>query len=84
MSSKKNMSKTKIASLVFSSLALILLILNYFLFVSNKNTISVAALTDRENAILSSITDRSFVYAFNTAKEYKEVTVWIERYESGN
>ncbi|MEK3766179.1 hypothetical protein [Solibacillus sp. FSL K6-4121] len=84
MSSKKNMSKTKIASLVFSSLALILLILNYFLFVSNKNTISVAALTDRENAILSSITDQSFVYDFNTEKEYKEVSVWIERYESGN
>ena len=84
MSSKKKMSKTKIASLVFSSLALILLMLNYFLFASNKNTISVATLTEREHAILTSNTDRAFVYDFNTDKEYKEVTVWIERYESGN
>ena len=51
---------------------------------SNTNTISVAELTDRENAILSSSTDQSFVYDFSTDKEYKEVTVWIEKYESGN
>ncbi|MBD8033337.1 MULTISPECIES: hypothetical protein [Solibacillus] len=84
MSSKKKMNKTNIASLVFSALALILLLLNYFLFDSNKNTISVAELTDRENAILSSSADQSFVYDFNTDKEYKEVTIWIEKYESGN
>ena len=51
---------------------------------NNSNTISVAELTDRENAILSSSSDNSFVFDFNIDKEYKEVTVWLEKYESGN
>ncbi|MFJ8235438.1 hypothetical protein ACIQ34_06755 [Ureibacillus sp. NPDC094379] len=51
---------------------------------NNSNTISVAELTDRENAILSSSSVGSFVFDFNIDKEYKEVTVWIEKYESGN
>lgn len=51
---------------------------------NNSNTISVAELTDRENAILSSSSAQSFVYDFKIDKEYKEVTVWIEKYESGN
>lgn len=49
----------------------------------NLNTISVAKLTDRENAILSISSEQSFVYDFKTDK-HKEVTVWIEKYESGN
>ncbi|MBM7610126.1 hypothetical protein JOD29_003405 [Lysinibacillus composti] len=51
---------------------------------SNSNTISVSELTDRENAILSSSSDKSLVFDFNINKEYKEVTVWIEKYEFGN
>ncbi|RHW38198.1 hypothetical protein D1B33_04735 [Lysinibacillus yapensis] len=51
---------------------------------SNSNTISVSELTDRENAILSSISDQSFVFDFNVDEEYTEVTVWIEKYEFGN
>jgi len=51
---------------------------------SNSNTISVSELTDRENAILSSSSDKSIVFDFNIDKEYKEVTVWIEKYEFGN
>ena len=51
---------------------------------SNSNTVSVAELTDRERTILLSSSDKSFVFDFNINKEYKEVTVWIEKYESGN
>jgi len=51
---------------------------------NNSNTISVAELTDRENAILSSSSGGSFVFDFNIDKEYEEVTVWIEKYELGN
>ena len=51
---------------------------------NNSNTISVAELTEREVAILDSTSNHSFVFDFNLDKEYKEVTVWIEKYESGN
>jgi hypothetical protein len=47
------------------------------------NTISVVELTDRENAILSTTSDQSFVFDFNVDNHYEEVSVWIEKYESG-
>ncbi len=50
---------------------------------SNSNTISVADITDRENIILSTTTDKSFVFDFEIDGEYKEVSVWIEKYEDG-
>lgn len=52
-------------------------------FNSNTNTISTVELTDRENAILTTSADQSFVYDFNLDSDYKEVSVWIEKYESG-
>lgn len=50
---------------------------------SKSNTISAVELTERENAILSTTSDKSFVFDFNIDNEYKEVSVWIEKYESG-
>lgn len=50
---------------------------------SNSNTISIAELTDRENAILSTTSDKSFVFEFNIDSEYEEISVWIEKYELG-
>lgn len=50
---------------------------------SSSNTISVAELTDRENIILSTTSDKSFVFDFEIDGEYKEVSVWIEKYEAG-
>jgi hypothetical protein len=47
------------------------------------NTISTVELTDREYAILSTTSDQSFVFDFKVDNEYEEVTVWIEKYESG-
>lgn len=48
-----------------------------------SNTIVEAELTDRENAILSTISNQSFVFDFNIDREYSEVTVWVEKYEFG-
>ncbi|MBU6081201.1 hypothetical protein [Allobacillus halotolerans] len=50
---------------------------------SNTNTLSVAELTERENAILATTADKSFVFDFETDGEYKEVSVWLEKYEAG-
>jgi hypothetical protein len=51
---------------------------------TKSNTISVVELTEKENAILSTTSDKSFVFDFNIDSEYKEVSVWIEKYESGD
>lgn len=48
-----------------------------------SNTIVEAELTDRENAILSMVSNQSFVFDFNIDDEYSEATVWIEKYEFG-
>lgn len=49
----------------------------------NSNTISVSELTDRENTILSTTSEKSFVFDFETDGDYQEVSVWIEKYEAG-
>src|SRR5690606_39433978 len=50
---------------------------------SKLNTISAVELTERENAILATTSGKSFVFTFNIDNEYKEASVWIEKYESG-
>jgi len=50
---------------------------------SQSNTISTVELTERENAILTITADRSFVFDFNIDSEYKELSVWVEKYEFG-
>lgn len=47
------------------------------------NTISSATLTEREETLLSGTADQSFVFDFNAGDQYKEVAVWVEKYESG-
>ncbi|MGG3805450.1 hypothetical protein [Metabacillus fastidiosus] len=51
---------------------------------SEINTVSHAELTEREEMILLSTADQSFVFDFNVEDKYKEVAVWVEKYESGN
>ncbi|MBB6452472.1 hypothetical protein HNQ94_000917 [Salirhabdus euzebyi] len=48
-----------------------------------ENTFSKAELTEREKAILSTTADQSFVFDFHIDSEYKEVSVWVEKYELG-
>lgn len=50
---------------------------------SQANTITVAELTDREDVILSTIAEQSFVFDFNVDSEFEEVSVWVEKYEFG-
>jgi len=50
---------------------------------SKSNTISAVELTEREHAIITTTSDKSFVFEFNTDSDYKEVSVWVEKYESG-
>jgi hypothetical protein len=47
-----------------------------------ENSIAEAKLTDREKAILDTIADRSFAFDFKN-KDYKEVTIWLEKYTFG-
>ena len=48
-----------------------------------NNTLSVADLTDREKALFSMVSDQYVVFDFNQDGAYKEVSVGIEKYESG-
>ncbi len=48
---------------------------------SQSNTISAVELSERENAILTITSDKSFVFDFNSDSEYKDVSVWVEKYE---
>lgn len=50
---------------------------------SKSNVISAVDLNEREDVILSTISEESFVFDFNIDTEYKEVGVWLEKYESG-
>ncbi|GAA0323891.1 hypothetical protein [Oceanobacillus sp. FSL W7-1281] len=50
---------------------------------TDANSLSVSELTEREDAILSIASDKSFVFDFNIDSEYKEASVWIEKYEAG-
>ncbi|GGA77154.1 hypothetical protein GCM10008025_20970 [Ornithinibacillus halotolerans] len=42
-----------------------------------------AELTDREDAILNTLSDKAFLFDFKVEDDYQGVTVWIEKYESG-
>ncbi|REB07439.1 hypothetical protein DVB69_11470 [Sporosarcina sp. BI001-red] len=48
-----------------------------------RNTLSVSDLTDREQGLLSIYSDNMFVYDYHVDKDFKEVTIWVEKYEAG-
>ncbi|KQL38859.1 hypothetical protein AN960_12855 [Bacillus sp. FJAT-25509] len=71
---------------IISTTILILLVFSMSACTNNpksNNAISEAKLTKREKAILSTTSDKSFVYDFNVNSNYKELSVWIEKYEFG-
>lgn len=51
--------------------------------VKSQNAVSEAKLTDREKFILSSTSDYSFVFDFHSNKKYKQVALWVDKYEFG-
>lgn len=50
---------------------------------TDANSLFVSELTEKEDAILSIASDKSFVFDFHIDSEYKEASVWIEKYEAG-
>lgn len=50
---------------------------------SNADTISPTELSKREDAIISTTAENSFVFDYKLSTAFKEVEVWIEKYESG-
>ncbi|WP_438317005.1 hypothetical protein [Sporosarcina sp. FA9] len=69
---------------LFTLVALLVFVLSACANNNQKsNTISAVELTERENAILTTTSVKSFVFDFNIDTDYKEVSVWVEKYESG-
>lgn len=50
---------------------------------SKVNTISETKLTEREQAILTTTANQSFIFDFNVDGKYKNIKLWVEKYESG-
>jgi hypothetical protein len=69
---------------LFTLVALLIFVLSACVNNNAKsNTVSAVELTERENAIISTTSDKSFVFDFNSDSDYKELSVWVEKYESG-
>ncbi|MGM0889501.1 MAG: hypothetical protein ACQEW5_21740 [Bacillota bacterium] len=49
----------------------------------SENILSVPELTAREKAILENSSEHSFLIDFNVDDTYKEMSVWVEKYEFG-
>lgn len=47
------------------------------------NTIAESVLTEREKSLLSTTSEVSFVFDFNVDESFKQVSVWVDRYEFG-
>ncbi|WP_285769021.1 hypothetical protein [Peribacillus sp. SI8-4] len=50
----------------------------------SRNTLSVPKLTAREQAILANTSENAMLIDFNVDDTYKELSVWVEKYEAGN
>ncbi|MGG4265902.1 hypothetical protein [Peribacillus simplex] len=68
---------------VFLSIIISLLLLSLVACNANENNLSVPELTAREDAILANTSEHSFLFDFNVDDTYKEMTVWVEKYEFG-
>lgn len=50
---------------------------------SKANIISAVDLTEREDTIISTISNHSFVFDYTVDTAYKEVALWVDKYELG-
>jgi hypothetical protein len=48
-----------------------------------ESTIRTSELTEREQALLTAAASQSFVYDFSVDKEYKNINIWVDKYEFG-
>ncbi|WP_391121477.1 hypothetical protein [Psychrobacillus sp. L3] len=51
--------------------------------IQSTNTLSEAKLTDKEKFLLSSTSDKSFVFDYKVDKKYKQISLWVDKYEFG-
>ncbi|MGE7762658.1 hypothetical protein [Peribacillus sp. NPDC097895] len=72
---------------IFLSIILSLLSLSLVACKANdpksENNLSVPELTAREKAILENAAEHSFLIDFNVDETYKEMSIWVEKYEFG-
>lgn len=47
------------------------------------NVLTNVELSDREKLLLASASDESFVFEFRARDEYKQVSLWVDKYEFG-
>lgn len=66
--------------LILFTLSLLLLSLSAC---NEENTLAGAELSEREQVLISSVSDQSFVFDFQTGEEYKQITIWVDKYEFG-
>ncbi|MEK4485271.1 hypothetical protein MHH81_06650 [Psychrobacillus sp. FSL H8-0484] len=50
---------------------------------NEENTLAETELSEREQVLISSVSDQSFVFDFQTGEEYKQITIWVDKYEFG-
>lgn len=58
----------------------------FFLLLSacnEENTFAGAELSERDQALISTVSEQSFVFDFQIEEEYKQITVWVDKYEFG-
>ncbi|WP_066051157.1 hypothetical protein [Robertmurraya korlensis] len=48
-----------------------------------ESTLGRSELTERERALLTTAASQSFVYDFSVEEEYKNINIWVDRYEFG-
>lgn len=51
--------------------------------IKSPNSISTSTFTDREQVLVAATSDKAFVFDFNIDDTYKEVSVWVDKYEFG-
>jgi len=51
---------------------------------SNSNVITYVEPDEREKALLNMLADHYFIFDYVSSKEYKEVKIWLEKYENGD
>lgn len=72
------MKKTIIAGLSISTVLLLSACSN-----SAVNTLTSVELTEREEAVLATTSELSFLFDFEVDDTYKELSLWLEKYEDG-
>ncbi|EGQ26275.1 MULTISPECIES: hypothetical protein [Sporosarcina] len=50
---------------------------------TDTNQLTIPELTDREKQILGTTSNQAFVFDYTADQKYKDVSIWLEKYEKG-